>query len=593
MYCCKSVRVLIYQTYKNYTVIRYNSNLGSKLNVNFSKQNLLSSSIFLFTLGMTFSLGEIFYNSIDGTDFYRYFDYIEYFRGGISSPGREQGLIYYWYISLFIKASTKFFLISDWETIFSSAIQLGNLFLYCIGLLGLYFLLKSFSYKKSEILLALSILNCFPPLFGARIIMKPEMIAFALLPWILISLDSYFKSKQFNYLLYTIPLIAILLTSKGSIIGITVFTLFFMYRSRIKKIITKEFIISVVSLLIITGILFIENTYVNGYNTFNHPQSEQYLNRASISFIYNVNFSDLIKEPYRNSHADSFLGITLLDTFGDYFERYWDHERSLFSRNRNDFLNNTNLRRHTSIIFSLIFIFGSIFQRNKKMKDHNYIYFIGIATLLLSAFGLFGENFNPEKGDTLKTHYYSFVLAISFISVVIHYLSNKKFFVQVINSFLFIFLFLFIVGFPKTYSGQYNEIISYSEILNSRLESSISCRFVSPIMDLKTGIDSKCLTKQIALCGYSETYNLPNKHSDGYLVFTSDEDFSPINLTDNYGNTVTVSGYAECLHYHSGNYYYNDTASWGITNQLMNQLVGLLSLISITLIIKDLRKEVK
>ena len=148
---------------------------------------------------MTFSLGEIFYNSIDGTDFYRYFDYIEYFRGGISSPGREQGLIYYWYISLFIKASRKYYLISDWETIYSSAIQLGNLGLYCLGLLGLYFLLKSFSYKNSDILLALSILNCFPPIFGARLIMKPEMLAFALFPWILLSLDAYFNSKQFVF----------------------------------------------------------------------------------------------------------------------------------------------------------------------------------------------------------------------------------------------------------------------------------------------------------------------------------------------------------------------------------------------------------
>ena len=86
---------------------------------NLNKQNLLSFSIFTFTLLMTFSLGEIFFNSIDGTDFYRYFDYIEYFRGGISSPGREQGLIYYWYISLFIKASRKYYLISDWETIYS------------------------------------------------------------------------------------------------------------------------------------------------------------------------------------------------------------------------------------------------------------------------------------------------------------------------------------------------------------------------------------------------------------------------------------------------------------------------------------------
>lgn len=559
---------------------------------NLNKQNLLSISIFTFTLVMTFSLGEIFYNSIDGTDFYRYFDYIEYFRGGISSPGREQGLIYYWYISLFIKASRKYYLISDWESIYSSAIQLGNLGLYCLGLLGLYFLLKSFSYKKSDILLALSILNCFPPIFGARLIMKPEMLAFGLFPWILLSLDAYFNSKQFNYLLYSIPLIAILLTSKGSIIGITVVTLLFIYRSKIKQIKPKDLIVCIIFLFIVTGILFIENTYVNGYNTFNHPQTEQYMNKASISFIYNVNFAELINKPYRNAHADSFFGITLLDTFGDYFQRYWDHERSLFSRNRADFLNNTNLRRHVSAMLSLMFILATFLKKNKKMYDHNFIYLIGIVTLLLSSFGIFGENFNPEKGDTLKTHYYSFALAISFITLVINYLSEKKLLNQLLTTSFFILAFLFLIGFPKIYSGEYNETLSYSEIINSKLESSISCRIINPIIDSKTGINSRCLTKEVALCGYSEIYNLPNEHNDGYLVFTPDEGFSPLNLSDSNGNTVTVSGYAECLHYQAGEYYYNEAASWGKTNQIMNQLIGLFSLISINLIIRDLRRRI-
>ena len=562
------------------------------MNIILNKTNLLSSSIFIFTLGMTFSLGEIFYNSIDGTDFYRYFDYIEYFRGGISSPGKEQGLLYYWFISLFIKASRKYYLVSDWETIYSSAIQLGNLFLYCIGLLGLYFLLKSYAYKKHEIFLALSILNCFPPLFGARIIMKPEMIAFALLPWVLITLDCYLKSKKLNYIIYSVPLIAVLLTSKGSIIGITLFTLLFMYLSSIKNTPTKHLIIGVFSIILISSLLFVENTYVNGYSTFTHPQTEQYLNKATFSYIYNVNFSELLNHPYRNTHADSFIGITVLDTYGDYFERYWDHDRSLFSRNRIEFFNNTDLRRHTSIICSLLFIFASFYRKNKIMMKHNWVYLIGIATLLFSAYGFFGLNFNPEKGDTLKTHYYSFVLAISFIAVIINFLSTKKFSMQIFVTFLFIFLFLFITGFPKTYSGQYNENISYNQKLNNKLESSISCRLIGPIIDTKTGLNSQCLTKEIALCGFFTTYTLPKEHSDGYLIFSPDADFNPINLSDDNGNTVTVSGYAECLHYQNGDYYYSEASTWGNTTQLMNQLVGFFSLVSIALITINKRKEI-
>ena len=61
----------------------------------------LSLITFLTSLILSHSIGEIFYNSIDGTDFYRYFRYIEYFMGEIETPTREQGLFYFWIISLF------------------------------------------------------------------------------------------------------------------------------------------------------------------------------------------------------------------------------------------------------------------------------------------------------------------------------------------------------------------------------------------------------------------------------------------------------------------------------------------------------------
>ena len=575
----------------NYTCIRYNSKLGTKLTLNINNKNLTSVTLFLFTLVLTFSLGEVFYNSIDGTDFYRYFDYIKYFRGGLDSPGREQGLLYYWFISLFIKFSRSYYIPSDWESIYSSAIQFGNLFLYCLGLIGLYFLLKSYSYLKHEIFFTLTILNCFPPLMGARLIMKPEILAFSLLPWILLTIDYYFKTKELKYLLYSTPLISILLTSKGSIIGITVFSLIYLYLSDIKSIKYRDLTIASLVLIFISAILFIENSYINGYNTFTHLQTEQYLNRATFSFIYNINFQDLFNNPYRNAHANSFAGITLIDTFGDYFDRYWDHERSLFSRNRIEFFNNNNLRRQTSIIASLIFIIGSFYKKNSRMLKHNYLYLLGAFTLLLSAYGVFGLNFNPEKGDTLKTHYYSFVLAISFAVFIINYLSRQKIYLQILSVVSFVFIFLFISGFPKTYSGQYNEVLTFTEALGSKVETSISCEIISGYIDSKTGLNSDCLTQKNALCGSFEVYNVPIKHEDGYLIFIPDELFTSINLTDDLGNRVTVSGYAECINYQEGGYKNIEAKSWGQTNQIFNQITALISLISILLIANETRKN--
>ncbi len=215
------------------------------------------------------------------------------------------------------------------------------------------------------------------------------------------------------------------------------------------------------------------------------------------------------------------------------------------------------------------------------MPKFNYFYLIGIFTLLLSAFGLFGLNFNPGKGDTIKTHYYSFALGITFAVLIINYISKRKVVTKLMSIFTTLLIFLFILGFPKTYSGQYNENASYAEVLNSKLESSISCNIVNQFVDLKTDIDSKCLTASRALCGYSEVFNKPIESEEGYLIFISDEFFIPINLTNENGNVVTVSGYAECLHYQDGGYLHSQSAAWGKTTQPINQLIGIISIISI------------
>ncbi len=215
------------------------------------------------------------------------------------------------------------------------------------------------------------------------------------------------------------------------------------------------------------------------------------------------------------------------------------------------------------------------------MPKFNYFYLIGVFTLLLSAFGLFGLNFNPGKGDTVKTHYYSFALGITFAVLIINYISKRKLGTKLLSIFTTLLIFLFILGFPKTYSGQYNENASYAEVLNSKLESSISCNIVNKFVDFKTNIDSHCLTASRALCGYSDVFNKPIKSEEGYLIFTSDDFFTPINLTSENGNVVTVSGYAECLHYQDGGYLHSQASAWGKTSQPINQLFGIISIISI------------
>ncbi len=516
------------------------------------KQKLKIFSIisFFFTLIFTFSIGEIFYNSIDGTDFYRYFRYIEYFDGTIETPSREQGLFYFWFIFLFIDLYDQFFVADKWEYIYSSAIQLGNFALYLVGILGLFLFMKIKKINTTQIFLALTFLNIFPPVFGGRLIMKPEMLAFALFPWILLGIELYFKNKNIVNLLAISPLLAVIATSKGTVFVLTVSGIFYIYFKKILKAKYLDLGIAFLIFLIMSYLLYQENLKVNNVSMLSHPELESYLFRAPLSFIYTLNLNDLFSNPFRNVHAGSLFGITAIDLFGDYFNRYWDHERSLFISNRKQVITFLDYpRRNISVILSIIFfIFTFIKQKSFKFKSFTKVYLVGMFILLLTSLGLFGLHFNPNKGDTVKTHYYFFLLAFSFVFLIVNFLRRSNVRTQVIVMLLAFLSFTFIVGFPKSYDDNLNFDVS------EKIPTTLSCRYVSGYFENITNFDIECLTKDIATCGIYEDFNKPIEHEDGYLIFQPDDFFQNINLQDSDGNSVTVSGYAECLHYLNGGY---------------------------------------
>ena len=505
---------------------------------------------FFFSLIFTFSIGEIFYNSIDGTDFYRYFRYIEYFNGTIETPSREQGLFYFWFISLFIELSEQFYLADKWEYIYSSAIQLANFTFYLIGLLGLFLFMRIKRVNSTQIFLALTFLNFFPPVFGGRLIMKPEMLAFALFPWVLLGIENYFKSKNIISLLAITPLLAVIATSKGTVFVLTGSAIVFIYIKKIKKIKISDLIISISVFLVMSYFLYQENLMVNNVSMLSHPELESYLFRAPLSFIYTVSFSEIFSNPFRNVHAGSLFGITAIDLFGDYFNRYWDHERSLFVSSRQQVITFLDYpRRNLSVFLSILFfIFTFIKQKSYIFSSYTRVYLIGIFILLLTSLGVFGLHFNPNKGDTVKTHYYFFLLAFSFVFLIINFLRKSNTNTQIISTLLAFLIFTFIVGFPKNYDD------NFKFELSEKLPTTLSCRITSSYFEVITNYDIECLTKELATCGTYEVFNKPVQHEDGYLIFQPDEFFQNINLQDSDGNAVTVSGYAECLHYLSGGF---------------------------------------
>ena len=87
-------------------------------------------------------------------------------------------------------------------------------------------------------------------------------------------------------------------------------------------------------------LLSFENYKVNGFSIFDHVSSSidgSYENVANLSILYNINFTYLITQPFSNFHADSLIGIILLDTFGDYFNFWAFNDESLFYINLRTF----------------------------------------------------------------------------------------------------------------------------------------------------------------------------------------------------------------------------------------------------------------
>ncbi len=509
----------------------------------------LSLLTFLTSLILSHSIGEIFYNSIDGTDFYRYFRYIEYFMGEIEAPTREQGLFYFWIISLFIKSSQNFYVSENWEFIYSTAIQLGNFVFYLVGILGLIYLLRSRKVPWEKIFLVFSVFNFFPPLFGGRLIMKPEILAFAFLPWIIVAIDNYLENQNYFSLIYASLLLSIIATSKGTVALITFVSLGILYFSKINLFKIKNIVIPGFVFLLSFYFLYSENVSVNTISFFTHEEQDSYLFKASPSFLYTINFADLYTNPYRNTHANSLIGITLIDLFNDYFNRYWEHPRSIFVIDRVnlfDFL--AHPRRNISVILSTLFVISSFWRMNR----FKFIYLGGIIVLAFTSLGLFGLHFNPEKGDTLKTHYYFFLLAISFIFILLDLFKSKDFWMNYAKAISLIAVFLFIFGFPKNYTENSQNIIL------EKIPTTISCNYTKPYFNTIFSVDIQCLDKEMAICGNLENYNLPKMHQDGYLIFQPDKNYLPKNLIDESGNSVTVNGFAECVHYVDGGFFPNN-----------------------------------
>ena len=460
------------------------------------RTNIKKTGMFIFFISCIYFTKEtnfLFYNSTDSPDFFQYIiPYFDYLFKNTPITGREQGLFYYyihsWYFYLNYSNLND---ISLFTTLHKS-IQEVNFIFFLIGLGGIYKLLRLFKFDYYVSLLSLIFINFLPLSIAQRIVFKPEILTFALFPWIIFCLEKFKKSREIKYLFLGIPLLVLCISSKGTIFIMIGLFLLVYYLKDLINLELKSIFYLIIFFLVISSLLISENNTSNGQSLLEvasgATNDSNYDYKAPISIIYKVNVYNLISSPINNYHPDSFIAITLLDTFGDYYNIYWDNDSSLFYENRREILEfreskeikgpvyNSSRKSFTiylqvftetyykeiiSFILSGFFYFMLIkeIKFNKKLRKFLIAPLFGMSIILFHIISGFPvNNFNPNLGDTLKPIYYG-----HFVLLAASFLTSKLFEKNITNKLLiipYIFLVLLLIGFPKNIDTKFQKDVS-------------------------------------------------------------------------------------------------------------------------------------
>ena len=97
-----------------------------------------------------------------------------------------------------------------------------------------------------------------------RLVFKPEILAFALMPWVIYFIEKYSKDKKIKHLVFCIPFLVSAVTLKGNVLVIVLVYLFFSYYKLIFKIKFKNLALIILLFFSATLMLTLENNSANG-----------------------------------------------------------------------------------------------------------------------------------------------------------------------------------------------------------------------------------------------------------------------------------------------------------------------------------------
>jgi len=519
--------------------------------------NKLISLNFLILLLSILWLKEInylFYSTLESPDINKYLIYFDHFFNN-QTTNKEHGLMYYYLHS--VNYSTFYSDFENFDLFVHKSIQEVNFYIFLFGVIGYYYLLRLLNFSLNVVFPTLLFINFFPPSIAMRLVYKPEILAFALLPWIIYLFEKYLETKKVSNLIVSIPMIVSIITIKGNVLVIISIYLFFSYFRIFINIPKKSFLILFLITLFSFGALSIENNAANGKSILDIQSGstieENYGFKAPISVIYKTDMYELLSSPIKHDHADSFIGITLLETSGDYFDLYWDNDATEYFKNRKEiftFIQTNEIKspelgedgfgiyiyqqRMTDVylyeviglIISIFLFYNLITTALKKSKLRKFLLasFVGMAVLLFhSITGIPKNNFDPLVGDTFKPLYYSFVLIFSFAILIAVQLSKK--YKRIFYLGIYCSLIIFILGFPK--NSEFEATLEMSQ----KIQASSYCPVEKIIYLNDENFDSfNCRTEYPA--------KIENSKNN---LYASKIQHKPINLLFTFLNLISAS----------------------------------------------------
>lgn len=506
---------------------------------------------FLFYLSTytSFILIYLNYDIVYSPDFEKYFNYLLFYSGDVDSSNLEQGNLYFFFIYLLTVSLSSFINeISNFQLL-NISVLLGNYIIYIFALIGLkrYLLLNNFDKKK--VYLSLIILNFSPPTLILRMTFKPEILAFTLIIWSLLYLQLFNMQKNQKFLNFFLFFSVFISTLKVSVFLMYIFLLLFHINLKKFLLDIKPFYKNIFLFLFVLLSLHVENYILNDKHIYDVTHEQKYNNSADLEFFTNFNSNEINDNPHKNFHNNSFRAITLLDTFSDYFELYWNSEHTNFNSSRKQFIvfnestlnkqsnqlpvirfdknhrimtytGNVNsryiaedvgenvldeIRMRGGFFFTIVFYFFALLYsfRYKNLRAVLLSPLIGITLIGLSSLGLFPtKNYDPLVGDSAKTFYYSFFIGISFVIVLNIFLKFVKKYDRVLT-ILIVMFFAFIIGLPTSFN---DDVINEKNVKNNYL---ITCEVNQIFIEIDEILNfQNCNTENRTISNSREFSNL-------------------------------------------------------------------------------------